>query len=80
MPSYFAGHVFRWSNGAFEEGFEGDLSLKPLSALAKQHAALAANTQQFCDGMPAQHCIVAGPIGSGKSWLLWESTLLAGDG
>ncbi len=40
---------------------------------------MANNTARFCDGLPAYHCLVAGPSGSGKSWLLWEATLLAGE-
>ncbi|KAG1659329.1 hypothetical protein FOA52_010377 [Chlamydomonas sp. UWO 241] len=70
--------ALRWNKGAFEEGNEGNLALAPLSALTKHQEVLAANTARFCAGKPAQHCLVAGPSGSGKSWLLWESTLLAG--
>ena len=69
----------RWSKGAFEEGSEGDLSLPALSVLESQRQLLADNTARFCDGLPAHNCLVAGPSGSGKSWLLWESTLLAGE-
>lgn len=29
-------------------------------------------------GLKASHALVAGPSGSGKSWLLWDSTLAAG--
>ena len=69
----------RWNKGAFEEGSEGDLSLPALSVLESQRQLLADNTARFFDGLPAHNCLVAGPSGSGKSWLLWESTLLAGE-
>jgi len=52
--------------------------LTNLSVLEPQRAALAANTARHCEGLPASHALVAGPSGSGKSWLLWDSTLAAG--
>ena len=67
-----------WTKGAFEEGCEGNLSLPALSSLEPVRQILADNTTRFAEGLPASHCLVAGPTGSGKSWLLWESTLLAG--
>lgn len=70
--------TLRWTKGAFEEGPEAGPALEPLSVLAAQRAALDANTQRHCDGQPAQHVLVAGPSGSGKSALLWEYTLAAG--
>jgi hypothetical protein len=50
-----------------------------LSLLSGAHASLAANTARHCAGLPAQHAVVCGPPGSGKSWLLWEGSLLAGE-
>lgn len=32
------------------------------------------------EGRPAQHVLVCGPQGAGKSWLLWHGTQLAGEG
>ena len=61
--------AYRWSKGAFEEGYEGDLSLPSLSVLEDQRKALAENTLRFCSGSPASHCLVAGPSGSAKVWL-----------
>jgi predicted AAA+ superfamily ATPase len=75
---FLSGFPRRWSKGAFEEGNEGNTALPALSALRSQQDRLAINTVRFLDGKPAFHCMVAGPSGSGKSWLLWESTLLAG--
>mmetsp|Transcript_4838 Transcript_4838/g.10389 ORF Transcript_4838/g.10389 Transcript_4838/m.10389 type:complete len:497 (+) Transcript_4838:49-1539(+) len=70
--------ALRWNKGAFEEGSEGGPgSSKVLSVLEQQQQTLAANTLRFCEGLPAHHVLVAGPSGSGKSWLLWESTLVA---
>lgn len=63
-----------------EEGNEGNPGHQALSALADQARTLTENTARHCEGLPAQHVLVAGPSGSGKSWLLWESTLLAGEG
>ncbi|GAX82202.1 hypothetical protein CEUSTIGMA_g9630.t1 [Chlamydomonas eustigma] len=70
--------ALRWSKGAFEEGHEGNLTLSPLSVLDEQKSQLDRNTIRFCEGFPAQHCLIGGPSGSGKSWLLWEATLIAG--
>ena len=50
-----------------------------LDVLAPKYKALAANTMRHCQGLPAEHALVCGPPGSGKSWLLWEGTLLAGE-
>eukprot|EP00878_Enallax_costatus_P017062 GHUV01017914.1.p1 GENE.GHUV01017914.1~~GHUV01017914.1.p1 ORF type:complete len:556 (+),score=170.71 GHUV01017914.1:1048-2715(+) len=49
-----------------------------LSQLQQAYAALEENTKRHCMGLPAQHAVICGPPGSGKSWLLWEGTLLAG--
>eukprot|EP00879_Flechtneria_rotunda_P022214 GHRR01023438.1.p1 GENE.GHRR01023438.1~~GHRR01023438.1.p1 ORF type:complete len:493 (+),score=139.30 GHRR01023438.1:778-2256(+) len=49
-----------------------------LTALKGPYGQLAENTKGHCAGLPAQHAIVCGPPGAGKSWLLWEGTLLAG--
>eukprot|EP00798_Chlamydomonas_sp_ICE-L_P007960 gene7960-1176_t len=87
LQLYYARHGFgitsrnsalRWSKGAFEEGYEGNAELHTWPCIESQRAALAQNTTRFCEGHPAQHVLVAGPSGSGKSWLLWESTLAAG--
>ncbi len=48
------------------------------SCLEAQRAQLAANTLRHCEGLPASHALVAGPSGTGKTWLLWDSTLAAG--
>lgn len=80
----------RWSKGGLEEAStpavagvssssNGQYSSQVmLSAHKQQRAALDANTQRHVDGLPAQHVVVAGPPGSGKSWMLWEGTLAAG--
>lgn len=49
-----------------------------LSALQTPYDALADNTRRHCAGLPAHHAVICGPPGAGKSWLLWEGTLLAG--
>lgn len=49
-----------------------------VSQLQQAYGNLEANTKRHCVGLPAQHAVVCGPPGSGKSWLLWEGTLLAG--
>ncbi len=49
-----------------------------LSANAAQRAAIAANTERHLQGLPAQHMVVFGPPGSGKSWLLWEALIAIG--
>jgi len=69
----------RWSKGAFEEAPEGAEAAPstPLSAHKQQRAALDANTLRHAAGLPAQHAVVCGPPGSGKSWMLWEGTLAA---
>ncbi len=53
------------------------LSLRLLLLMMMQ--ALAANTQRHMEGRPAQHVLMCGPQGSGKSWLLWHGTQLAGE-
>lgn len=69
----------RWSKGAFEEGAEGSATHQPtLPALQPQCNALAANLARHCEGQPAHHALLVGPTGGGKSWLLWEATMLAG--
>ena len=85
---YFRRHGFgvtsrnaalRWTKGALEdapEGAEGAPRVA-LAAHARQRAALDANTLRHAAGLPAQHAVVCGPPGSGKSWLLWEGTLAA---
>ncbi|KAJ9510215.1 hypothetical protein QJQ45_015694 [Haematococcus lacustris] len=86
--------TLRWVKGALEEAGDkpqvaslaGPLPLPasthplpPLSALQPAVAALDQNTSRHCQGVAgAQHVLVAGPSGSGKSWLLWDSTLRAG--
>jgi hypothetical protein len=51
----------------------------PAHVCPPSHPLQAANTHAFLDGSPwAQHALVAGPPGSGKSWLLWASTLAEG--
>ncbi|WIA40947.1 hypothetical protein OEZ86_004601 [Tetradesmus obliquus] len=56
----------------------GSMSSAVLSALRSPYDALAENTARHCAGLPAHHAVVCGPPGAGKSWLLWEGTLLAG--
>ncbi|MEW5310001.1 MAG: hypothetical protein WDW38_001837 [Sanguina aurantia] len=71
--------ALRWSKGAFEEGAEGSAAHQPtLPALQPQCSALAANLARHCEGQPAHHALLVGPTGGGKSWLLWEATVLAG--
>ncbi|KAG2499306.1 hypothetical protein HYH03_002884 [Edaphochlamys debaryana] len=73
--------TLRWVKGAFEEGADGSnpaSPLPPLPALDSVRAALEANTLAHCAGRPAEHALVAGPSGSGKSALLWDYTLAAG--
>ncbi|GIL72705.1 hypothetical protein Vretimale_4412 [Volvox reticuliferus] len=72
--------TLRWTKGAFEEGADGSTaaSLAPLPALEPQRATLDANTLRHCEGATAHHVLVAGPSGSGKSALLWDYTLAAG--
>mgnify|MGYP001807795005 CR=1 FL=1 len=71
----------RWVKGAFEEGPDGSAAaaLAPLSVLDAARASLDANTAAHCEGRPAYHALVAGPSGSGKSSLLWDYTLAAGE-
>ncbi|GBF92461.1 hypothetical protein Rsub_04565 [Raphidocelis subcapitata] len=71
--------TLRWSKGAFEEASEGAEGAPAvvLSAYKQQRAELDANTLRHAAGLPAQHAIVCGPSGSGKSWMLWEGTLAA---
>lgn len=69
----------RWSKGALEEASEGLGSGAPaLTCLSSQSARLAANTRAHLEGLPAEHVLLYGPSGSGKSWLLWEAALAAG--
>ena len=68
----------RWTKGALEEGSEGACGLVRLSSLEPTYRALEANTLRHCEGLPADHVLLAGPSGSGKSSLLWEGTLAAG--
>jgi predicted AAA+ superfamily ATPase len=49
-----------------------------LSALRTPYDALAENTRRHCAGLPAHHAVICGPPEGGKSWMLWEGTLLAG--
>lgn len=56
----------------------GKASRAILSAVQEAYSAVEENTKRHCMGLPAQHAVVCGPPGCGKSWLLWEGTLLAG--
>ncbi|KAI8474492.1 MAG: hypothetical protein J3K34DRAFT_518218 [Monoraphidium minutum] len=71
--------ALRWNKGALEEAAEGAEGA-PRGALAAHRAqreGLDANTRRHAAGLPAQHALVCGPAGSGKSWMLWEGTLAA---
>jgi hypothetical protein len=57
----------------------GGICSTVLSALQTPYDALAENTMRHCTGLPAHHAVICGPPGAGKSWLLWEGTLLAGE-
>jgi len=74
--------ALRWVKGSLEEasdeGSTPATSAAPLACLSAQHEALAANTIRHCEGLRAEHVLVAGPSGSGKSWLLWDATLAIG--
>lgn len=49
-----------------------------LPVLQAAYDRLASNTRRHCAGLPACHAVVCGPPGAGKSWLLWEGSLMAG--
>ena len=79
--------TLRWSKGAFEglsDGTSSEVQDQPsslkrcLSSLEPQFETISANTLRFMEGLTASHCLIGGPSGSGKSWLLWEGSLLAG--
>jgi predicted AAA+ superfamily ATPase len=78
--------TLRWSKGSFE-GLSDVTETPPpkpsslnrcLSCLQPQLESITENTLRFMEGLPASHVLIGGPCGSGKSWLLWEGTLLAG--
>ena len=70
----------RWSKGSLEAVDAALLApgTTALAALQPQLTPLEANTHRHLEGLPADHVLLAGPSGSGKSWLLWDATLAAG--
>eukprot|EP00967_Tisochrysis_lutea_P120369 scaffold197285_cov22-Tisochrysis_lutea.AAC.1 len=48
-------------------------------SLCVQHTPVHHLIYLHCSGaLHAEHVLVAGPSGSGKSWLLWDATLAIG--
>jgi hypothetical protein len=63
--------AFRWREGAMHPVAQPHrLHLEDLHGIERQKAALLANTQQFVSGLPANHALLTGARGTGKSSLV----------
>jgi len=63
--------AYRWRQGALQPlGHPQALSLDELLGIDRQKAALVQNTRQFVAGRPANHALLTGARGTGKSSLV----------
>ena len=63
--------AYRWRNGAMEAIAQPHrVALDGLLNIDRQKAALVQNTRQFVAGAPANHALLTGARGTGKSSLV----------
>lgn len=63
--------AFRWRHGGLHAvAYPQDVPLDGLIGIERQKAALLQNTQRFVEGHPANHALLTGARGTGKSSLV----------
>lgn len=63
--------AYRWRQGSLQAvGYPQDVPLDGLIGIERQKAALLENTRRFVDGRPANHALLTGARGTGKSSLV----------
>ncbi|GAC1621209.1 MAG: ATP-binding protein [Nevskia sp.] len=63
--------AWRWRNGALQAiAFPSAVRLDELLGIERQKAAAVQNTRQFVEGRPANHVLLTGARGTGKSSLV----------
>lgn len=63
--------AWRWRNGSLQAiAFPSAVRLDDLLGIERQKAAAAQNTRQFVEGRPANHVLLTGSRGTGKSSLV----------
>ena len=70
-PDFAKHHAHRWDGGILTPlDASADFSLNDLCGVEEQIAAVENNTRQFLAGLPANHVLLTGPRGCGKSSLV----------
>ncbi len=63
--------AYRWRNGALQAiAWPQHIQLADLQGIARQKDLLLANTRHFVQGLPANHVLLTGARGTGKSSLI----------
>ena len=70
-PDFGSAIAFRWRNGALQPiAHPSTTQLDHLLGIDRQKAAAVQNTEQFVAGRPANHILLTGSRGTGKSSLV----------
>jgi hypothetical protein len=70
-PARSTARAYRWRTGHLEPlAYPQRIALDALRGIERQKAALVQNTRQFVAGLPANHVLLTGSRGTGKSSLI----------
>lgn len=75
LPDMTSAHAFRWQKQGFSRQLArvaetATIRLSDLQCIDRQKQAIDRNTRQFLQGLPANHALLWGPRGTGKSSLI----------